>query len=258
MNSDPKPITFQPDIYDRVLAFAPDDRGSSILDVGAGQGYFSRRLKDMGYAVHACDYLSENFRCPDIPFITADLNERIPCSDDQYDCTMSIEVIEHIENHFRFMSEAMRVTKPGGLLIVTTPNVLSLPSRRHFFLYGFTDCAPVPLEPDRPDYFMQHINPVSLPELLFHIERSGGELVALTTNRIRRSAWLPMLFLYPLLAVAIRKKLLRKKYRDKLKLHRRHIRWMLHPANLMGRITIAVARKGTASPRHSRSRPVAT
>jgi hypothetical protein len=90
---------------------------------------------------------------------------------------------------------------------------------------------------------MQHINPISLPEILFLVERFGGEMVALHTNRIRKSARIPMLVLYPLLRVALRKKLLRAKYADIRPLHERHVRWMLHRANLMGRITIAVARR---------------
>jgi len=239
----PRPITFQPDIYDRVLGLLPAGRPLRVLDVGAGEGYFSRRLHDMGLRVEACDFRPENFKCAEIPFLETDLNERLPCGNDSYDCVVSIEVIEHIENHFRFMRELIRVTKPGGTIIVTTPNVLSLTSRRHFFLYGFTDCAPIPIDPACRNYFMQHINPISLPELLFLIERFGAELADLKTNRIRRSSVIPALLLYPLLALALRRKLLRAKHRQSRELHRRHIRWLLTPASLMGRITIAVAKK---------------
>jgi len=244
MNDDsPKPMTFQPDIYDKVIGLMPATRPLRVLDVGAGEGYFTRKLKDKGVQVEACDFKVEGFKCPDVPFIKADLNERLPCNNSQYDCVVTIEVIEHIENHFRFVSELIRVTKPGGTIVITTPNVLSLTSRRHFFLYGFTDCAPIPIDPLREDYFLQHINPISLPELLFHIERFGAELTALETNRFRRSSMIPALLLYPLLAISIRRKLLRRRHRDAVELHRRHIRWLLSPASLMGRITIAVAKK---------------
>jgi SAM-dependent methyltransferase len=244
----PQPHTFQPDIYGKVLPFLPDGPGRRVLDVGAGQGYFSRILKDRGYAVDACDAQPENFRCPDVPFLKADLNRSIPCADGRYDAVVSIETIEHIEDHFRFMGEIVRVTRPGGVIIITTPNVLSLTSRWHFFLYGTTDCAPLPIDPGRPDHFMEHINPIGLPEILFHLERHGAELEALATNRMRRSAWIPFLLLYPLLALALRRKLLRGRYGDRDALHRRHLRWMLRPANLLGRITIAVARRRSGAP----------
>lgn len=239
----PRGITFQQDIYPKVLSLLPADRSARILDVGAGEGYFSRLMAERGYRAEACDYQRDLFKLKDVPFHQANLGEAIPLPDESFDAVVSIEVMEHIENHTRFVREMMRVLKKGGTIVLTTPNVLSIPSRWHYFLYGYTDCAPRPLDPSREDYFMQHINPASLPEILFLLERFGGELVQLTTNRIRRSARVPMALLYPLLALALRGKLVRKEYADLQPLYRRHIRWMLHPANLMGRITIAVGRK---------------
>lgn len=55
----------------------------------------------------------------------------------------------------------------------------------------------------------------------------------------------PKVLMYPFFALSIRRALLGKKYADRRELHERHIRWMLKPANLMGRITIAVARRVT-------------
>ena len=66
---------------------------------------------------------------------------------------------------------------------------------------------------------------------------------SLTTNRIRRSALLPTMLLYPFLWLGMRIKFLRRKFGERLPLHRRHVKWMLSRANLMGRITIAVGRK---------------
>jgi 2-polyprenyl-3-methyl-5-hydroxy-6-metoxy-1,4-benzoquinol methylase len=238
----PRGITFQPDIYPKVLGLLPPTPGARVLDLGAGEGYFARLLLERGFAVEACDHDPARFKASGVPFHRADLNQGIPLPDQNYDCVVSIEVLEHLENHTRFVSELMRVTRVGGTVILTTPNVLSLPSRWHFFLYGYTDCSPLPLDPTRPDYFMQHINPISLPEILFLLERFGGELVELHTNRLRKSA-VPALLLYPVLALALRGKLLRSKHREARALHRRHLRWMLHHANLMGRITIAVGRR---------------
>ncbi len=243
MPEKPQGITFQPDIYPKVLSLLPAGEDVSLLDAGAGEGYFSRVAADRGYRVEACDYQKSLFKPDDIPFHQTNLNETIPLPDESFDCVVSIEVIEHVENHARFIKDLLRVTKVGGTLIVTTPNVLSLSSRWHFFLYGYTDCAPLPLDPGLDDYFMQHVNPISLPELLFHLERSGGELVHLTTNRIRRGSRFSAPLFYPLLALALKRKLLRKKYSNHRRLYRRHFRWMLHPANLKGRITIAVVRR---------------
>jgi SAM-dependent methyltransferase len=239
----PRFINFQLDTYDVVQKLLPDDRATRILDVGAGEGYFCRRLKDLGYAVEACDILPDQFRCPDIPFIKVDLTKPLPIADNQYDCVVSIEVVEHVENHLHYIRELVRIVKPGGMIILTTPNVSSMTSRWKFFLYGYTDCAPYPIDPTRDDYFLEHINPISAPEIMFCLERSGAELELLTTNRYRRSSWLPWLLFYPLMAAAIRLKFLRKKHAEYRDLYRRHIRWVTSPANLLGRITIAVGRK---------------
>lgn len=214
-----------------------------MLDAGAGRGHFCALAQRAGHRVEACDYLQEIFELPSVPFHKADLNAAIPIPDASFDCVVSIEVLEHLENHSRFISELVRVTKPGGTLILTTPNVLSIQSRFHYLLYGTTDCAPYPLDPARPDYFMQHINPIPLNEIIFHLERAGADLIELTTNRIRRGSIVPMALLYPWLALALRAKLLRKKHAPMRAVYQRHIRWMLHRANLLGRITIAVARR---------------
>jgi SAM-dependent methyltransferase len=46
----------------------------------------------------------------------------LPFDDEVFDCVVSFQVIEHIRNDKRFVSEVMRVLKPGGKFIVTTPN----------------------------------------------------------------------------------------------------------------------------------------
>jgi 2-polyprenyl-3-methyl-5-hydroxy-6-metoxy-1,4-benzoquinol methylase len=43
--------------------------------------------------------------------------------------TVSIETIEHLENPRAFFRELTRITRPGGLIVVTTPNQLSLLSK---------------------------------------------------------------------------------------------------------------------------------
>jgi SAM-dependent methyltransferase len=239
----PRGITFQPDIYPAVLALLPRVPGARLLDVGAGEGYFCQLAAREGFAVEACDRSAERFVVPGVPFHRADLDEAIPLPEAAFDCVVSIEVVEHLRNQARFIGELLRVTKPGGTVVLTTPNILSLPSRWHFFLYGTTDCAPRPLDPALADPSEEHISPIGLPQILFWLEHHGGRLTRLSTNRFRRSAWLPALLLYPVLALALRAKLLRRKYAAFHPLYRRHIRWMLHPANLLGRITIAVARR---------------
>lgn len=48
--------------------------------------------------------------------------ERIPCDDGSFDVAVSIDVHEHLEDCTEFNSELHRVVRPGGRVIVTTPN----------------------------------------------------------------------------------------------------------------------------------------
>jgi len=236
----PRGITFQPDIYPKVLSLLPKRR-IKMLDVGAGEGYFTRLAQQQGHDVEACDVRPEDFTA-DAPFHCVDSNGSLPLPDESFDYVVSIEVIEHIENHPHFVNELFRVTRKGGTVIITTPNILNIPSRWYFFATGYDDCAPRPIIPMREAYDLQHINPIGLPRLMLLIERAGGELVELHTNRMRKGAW-PWMTLYPLFVLLLRRALLGKKYNDRLPLHHRHMHWMLKRENLMGRITIAVARR---------------
>lgn len=238
----PRAITFQPDIYPKVLSLLPADRSLRILDVGAGEGYFCKLAVEDGRAIEACDYSPEQFRMPGVPFHRADLSRGLPLPDNSFDVVVSIEVLEHMEDHFLSIRELLRVLRPGGTLIVTTPNVVSLASRLHFLLHGYNDCAPRPLDPYRPDQHNQHINPIALPQIAYLIERYGGRVTRLATNRVRRGSIVPMLA-WPLLALGLRRKLLKAKYGPMLPVYRRHIRWMLSRDALMGRIMIVVAEK---------------
>lgn len=46
--------------------------------------------------------------------------------DESFDCVIALEVIEHVDDDDRFVAEALRVTRPGGQVIYTTPNRLRL------------------------------------------------------------------------------------------------------------------------------------
>jgi SAM-dependent methyltransferase len=54
---------------------------------------------------------------------------KVPLADGFADVVCAVETIEHVENPRAFVRELVRLTKPGGLVIVTTPNQLSLLSK---------------------------------------------------------------------------------------------------------------------------------
>lgn len=98
-----------------------------LVDVGCGTGELWRFV-DERYAryigVDAARY--EEFPA-EAEFHQVDLDTgRAPLPDECADVVVSVETIEHLENPRAFMRELVRLSKPGGRVVVTTPNQLSL------------------------------------------------------------------------------------------------------------------------------------
>ncbi|MBE9010111.1 methyltransferase domain-containing protein [Pseudanabaenaceae cyanobacterium LEGE 13415] len=103
---------------------------SVLLDVGCGTGNlkpFVAKLCDRYIGIDAVQYpeFSKNTE-----FIRQNLDRPlIGLFDNFADVVISVETIEHLENPRAFYRELVRITKPGGYVIVTTPNQLSLLSK---------------------------------------------------------------------------------------------------------------------------------
>jgi 2-polyprenyl-3-methyl-5-hydroxy-6-metoxy-1,4-benzoquinol methylase len=111
---------------------------SRLLDLAAGTGAMSLRLNDLGYKVTATDYVFENFRLHDtIPFFVADLNDCFAKDrENQFEGIVASEIIEHLENPRNFARECFKLLKPGGKIILSTPNVDSVASIVSFMRSG--------------------------------------------------------------------------------------------------------------------------
>ena len=114
---------------------AEGERGD-LLDVGCGRGDLFRRLPSSIVTYTGVDLVRyEGF--PESPRATlriSDLNQDLPVGDGVADVVVSIETIEHLENPRALFRELVRALRPGGLLLVTTPNQLSLLSKLSFVL----------------------------------------------------------------------------------------------------------------------------
>lgn len=115
--------------------------GKSCLDVGPGTGRWLKFLRSEGASyLAAVDISSESLkRCVDLCHKTqkADLErERLEFPDDSFDLTISFEVLEHLLDPSLYLSELVRVTRPGGVLLFSVPNVVSLISRIRMVLGG--------------------------------------------------------------------------------------------------------------------------
>lgn len=101
-------------------------RAGRLLDIGCGTGAFRRVIADMVAEYVGVDIARYEGFPSDATFIRADLGRPSwPIEDEFADITVSLETIEHVENPRSFIREIFRVTKPGGLIVVSTPNQLT-------------------------------------------------------------------------------------------------------------------------------------
>jgi 2-polyprenyl-3-methyl-5-hydroxy-6-metoxy-1,4-benzoquinol methylase len=100
-----------------------------ILDVSAGAGVFSIALATLGFEVTATNLVVEElpekrffkqFGC-DFRSINLD-TQTFPFSSDEFDVVLFLHVIEHLKKPLLALKEIRRVLKPGGTLIIATPN----------------------------------------------------------------------------------------------------------------------------------------
>ena len=111
--------------------------GGRAIDLGAGSGALAVRLRDLGYEVIAVDMNSERYKA-DIPFIPLNLNnpDFSPLENAAFDFVTAVEVIEHLESPITFLRHIRSLCKPGGMALITTPNMDNVPSRLRFLLTG--------------------------------------------------------------------------------------------------------------------------
>jgi SAM-dependent methyltransferase len=103
----------------------------SVLDAGSGEGYGTYYLSQSSRRAMGIDISPDTVQAASRRYIAGNLTyrcmscERIDLPDSSVDVVTSFEVIEHLCHPERLVTEARRVLSPGGLFLVSTPNVNS-------------------------------------------------------------------------------------------------------------------------------------
>jgi SAM-dependent methyltransferase len=108
-----------------VRAFV-DLEDARILDVGCGIGTYVRRFRRFSEDVHGIEVEPERVAeaSQELPNIVLAKGEDLPYPDDHFDLVFSNEVIEHVDDDRVTAREMVRVTKPGGAIVLFAPNRL--------------------------------------------------------------------------------------------------------------------------------------
>jgi SAM-dependent methyltransferase len=122
------------------LFAVPHAAGRRVLEVGCGEGYGTALLGTAARTVLGLDYdaltVAHAARLyPRAHFVRGNL-AALPLPSASVEFVATLQVIEHVWNHGEFLAECLRVLRPGGLLLVTTPNRLT-----------FTPGSEVPVNP---------------------------------------------------------------------------------------------------------------
>ena len=104
---------------------SPNATNLKILELGSGLVEFARIIQSIGYNVYTLELDIEKIKYSKtlgFPSICADFNEFLPILKEKFDGIVMLEVIEHIMNAEKLLFESYRVLKPGGFLVLSTPN----------------------------------------------------------------------------------------------------------------------------------------
>ena len=101
--------------------------GERVLDLGCGAGDFTALAADAGAEVIGVDVAQAalrraSSRHPGLDFRLAPIDGPLPLDDNAFELVWAGEVIEHVADTARWLSEVRRVLVPGGRLLLTTPN----------------------------------------------------------------------------------------------------------------------------------------
>ncbi len=122
----------KPDPYSShsvILGWLGEGRGRRLLDVGAADGLLSRPLTARGWrvtAVEADPALAAAGAEHCERMIVADLDREVPALPGSFDAMLFADVLEHLSDPGRALAALVPALAPGGVVIVSVPNVAHL------------------------------------------------------------------------------------------------------------------------------------
>jgi 2-polyprenyl-6-hydroxyphenyl methylase/3-demethylubiquinone-9 3-methyltransferase len=107
-----------------------DSNGKSALEVGSGGGILTEEIRKMGFVTTGIDPAEESVRTAANHAAASGLQikydkgtgEHLPYGDNSFDCVFCCDVLEHVQDLPKVISEISRVLKPGGVFFYDTLN----------------------------------------------------------------------------------------------------------------------------------------
>lgn len=118
-------------------------RNKTVLEAGSGAGYGAQMLANVARKVYAIDLSAysvsegqKKYPKENLKFAIGDIKQ-LKFADNTFDLISAFEIIEHLKEYRQAIKEFKRVLKPGGLLILSTPNkkIYSPGTKKPFYPY---------------------------------------------------------------------------------------------------------------------------
>lgn len=159
--------------------------GESILDVGCGDGnllyqFRSRysRLVGLEYSEARLALASRNLSSLNFQGLLGSAENMAQLPDNCVDRIVSADVIEHVPDVYAACSEMHRILKPGGFLIINTPNIAFI-KKRLILAFGKFPSTSQPNEGigDAPLFDGGHLHYFTYRSLRLVLERTGFQII---------------------------------------------------------------------------------
>lgn len=149
------PVYLMPFLKEQVIASGfmhlRGERLGKLLEIGCGNGSLLSNLRDLGWEVEGLDFdpaAVESARSNWGLNVQLGSLESQYYADNQFDAIVMSHVIEHLHDPLSLLRECYRIIKPGGTIVISTPNIesngsekfqsswLSLDPPRHLYLFS--------------------------------------------------------------------------------------------------------------------------
>ena len=185
-------------IIARIVELFPSLEGVRVLDAPSGHGALSELLAMRGAKVIGVDLDPPKSSQCGVDYRAVDMVEfATGLAPESLDLILSVEGVEHLENPTGWIRALAGLLRPGGICILSTPNVDGLVSRFRVLTSGYY-ASFKPLH-GHSHWFRAsgHIHPIDFALVHWAARRGGLEVTDLRTNKPRLQ-WLGK-FLFPLL-----------------------------------------------------------
>jgi SAM-dependent methyltransferase len=162
-----------------------------ILDIPAGNGRLTACLRERGH-----DAVAADINRAGADYVYADMSKPLPFADGEFDTCICLEGVEHVVDSAAIIREFCRITKSGGRIIVSLPNIQCVFSRFYFLCTGcFYQFVPWNHRQLKPGEMIDrgHISPLSGQQLAYLFGHNGARLTRLTGDRWKKKWLIPFL-----------------------------------------------------------------